>query len=100
MDRQLYGVSLAPSRSLDTSSHRPPTSGLHTPINGARHEPLRALPILEPREHPWHPRFNGREEAAGTVAGRVAPAAFGLAIPAIALVWFALAQLARFPVVG
>jgi hypothetical protein len=30
----------------------------------------------------------------------VAPAVFGLAIPAIALVWFALARLARFPIVS
>lgn len=46
------------------------------------------------------PRFEFDEETAGTVAGRVAPAVFGLAIPAIALVWFALARLARFPIVS
>jgi len=46
------------------------------------------------------PRFAFEEETSGRVAGRVTPAVLGLAIPALALVWFALARLGRFPVVS
>jgi len=46
------------------------------------------------------PRFAFEEETSGRVADRVTPAVLGLAIPALALVWLALARLGRFPVVS
>jgi len=45
------------------------------------------------------PRFTFEEEAPSTVAGRVLPALAGLFLPALVLVWIALARLARFPIV-
>jgi ABC-2 type transport system permease protein len=46
------------------------------------------------------PRFAFDEESVGTVAGRVAPAALGLAVPAVVLIWIALRRLARFPILS
>lgn len=46
------------------------------------------------------PRFAFDEETSGSVAARVTPAVLGLAIPALALIWFALARMGRFPVVS